>query len=118
MKSTSSIGRSRLENWQPSPGCLDRDVLEGQTRATEKGLIMALTHLTRRGFISGLAGLGGVTLVRGTVPEALPEAKGVLSGEKALSGTERLARAFEVRMRAARLAQDRGVARMRPNGDE
>jgi hypothetical protein len=77
---------------------------------------MTLLNLTRRGFLSGLAGLGGMTLVPGAGSQAL--AKGVLSGEQVPLGGERLARAFEVRTQAARLARERGAARTSPNGDE
>jgi membrane-associated phospholipid phosphatase len=74
-----------------------------------------MRFLTRRGFLSALAGLGGGALARGataleqTGPGALPETPGVPG---------RLAEAFEVRLRAAQLARDRGAAPPTPNGDE
>ena len=71
-------------------------------------------HLTRRGFVSGLAGLGGATLLGSSIG-AGPES---LEAQTALPGKERLDRAFDIRMRAAQAVRERGAALPDPNGDE
>lgn len=70
------------------------------------------TSFSRRGFLSGLAGLGGLTWAG--------EAFGAPAGGSEAAGApaDRLARAFEVRLAAAEQARGRGAAQPRTNGDE
>lgn len=62
--------------------------------------------LSRRGLIAGVSGLGGLSLL------------GPLDLEAAGGSPDRLGRAYEVRMRAARLAREHGAVRPRTNADE
>ena len=72
----------------------------------------SLTGVTRRGFLSGTAGLGGLALAGGAL--ALPDRYAL---EKAEAGS-RLSRAYQVRRKAAEHAQSLGRAEGRANGDE
>jgi hypothetical protein len=64
-------------------------------------------RFTRRGFLSGLAGVGGMALAAGSPVLATP------------AGTDgRLGEAFDIRRRAAEHARKRGMAAPAANGDE
>jgi hypothetical protein len=76
--------------------------------------------LTRRGFLSGAAGLGGLTLAGGAPALASHAAKAAKGkGARAKGpGADRVNRAYEVRLQAAEHARTQGAGRSRSNGDE
>jgi len=69
-------------------------------------------RLNRRGFLSGVAGLGGLAWAVDAFGLPLPAPEG------AAAQADRLDRAFEIRRLAAEKARSRGVAKQRTNGDE
>jgi hypothetical protein len=68
--------------------------------------------LSRRGFLSGAAGLGGMMLAGGTLAGAAGKTKAGSPENDPVS------RAYQVRLRAAEHSRDQGSGRLRPNGDE
>jgi hypothetical protein len=66
--------------------------------------------VSRRGFLSGMAGLGGMALAG--------DALGARTVTEPASTDGRLGEAFEIRHRAAEHARHRGMAVLRANGDE
>jgi hypothetical protein len=76
-------------------------------------------RFTRRGILAGAAGLGGLSLLGHPLELAARELAGHGTGKRAAGGAaDRLERAYEVRVQAAKLAQGGGIPRHRSNGDE
>src|SRR6185369_1278767 len=69
-----------------------------------------MPKISRRGFLSGSAGLSGLAVLG-------PAAKGIKPA-KAIPGTDRLSRAHQVRVQAAEHARSQGAGSLRTNGDE
>lgn len=70
----------------------------------------SIADLTRRGFLSALAGLGGAALAGNAEPSAAAPSPSSAGG--------RLDQAFDVRLRAAQLARERGAGHPHQNDDE
>lgn len=79
-----------------------------------KRSVSSRSNVTRRGFLSGVAGLGGLALAGNVLGMSSVDT----AGQGLLEDGERLGQAFAARRKAAEHSRKRGKAAARSNGDE